>query len=85
MGGETDSDVLFLIYTSSTAVGVENNSPPDQWVEQRFFGHFFGHSSIVYLPPPSHHVIKSNRCRQMGLGDTLHYNEECQTLYSIFT
>src|SRR4029434_9656449 len=35
----TDSDVLFLIYTSSTAVGVENNSPPDQWVEQRFFGH----------------------------------------------
>src|SRR4029434_974855 len=37
MGGETDSDVLFLIYTSSTAVGVENNSPSEQWVAQRFF------------------------------------------------
>src|SRR4029434_8677422 len=39
MGGETDSDVLFLIYTSPMAVGVENNSPPEQSVSQRFFGH----------------------------------------------
>src|SRR4029434_2890851 len=37
MGGETDSDVLFLIYTSPMAVGVENNSPPEQWVAQWFF------------------------------------------------
>ena len=30
MGGWTDSDVLFLIYTSASAVGAENNSPPEQ-------------------------------------------------------